>query len=64
MPKLVKKIKDTSKPIRVQGDVHQTFTDRAAALAGERGVPEITLPAYLAEASKFFEDNRPKPEAV
>jgi hypothetical protein len=61
MPKPINKIaKDTSKPIRVQGDVHETFTERAAALAAERGVPEIKLPQYLAEASKFFEDNRPK----
>jgi hypothetical protein len=61
MPKsLIKKADDTSKPIRVQGDVHKVFTERAAALAAERGVPEIKLPAYLAEASKFFEDNRPK----
>lgn len=57
MPKVLNK---TSKPIRIQADVHQVFVERAAALAAQRGVPEITLPQYLAEASKFFEDNRPK----
>lgn len=54
------RVPNESKPIRVQAEVHETFIKRAAALAAERGIPEIKLPAYLAEASKFFEDHRPK----
>lgn len=61
MPKPKKAPTDNTKPIRVHKDVHQVFLDRAAALSFERGqATSMSLPAYLQEASKFFEDNRPK----
>jgi hypothetical protein len=52
---------DNTKPIRVHKDVHQTFLDRATALSMERGLSSaMSLPAYLQEASAFFETNRTK----
>ena len=50
-------------PVRFKRPVKEMLQKRANALAKERGVDEIPLPAYVSEASQYFEDNRPKPEA-
>lgn len=34
--------------------------ERAEALSSERGLSALPLTQYLLEASKFFEDHRPK----
>lgn len=49
------------KPIRMKTPKWQEIKDRADALAEERG-GSVSLPDYISEASKFFEENRPKPE--
>lgn len=55
------KNKDNStQPIRVSKQAHTNYLVRAAILASERGLDKLSLPAYIAEASKFFEDHRPK----
>lgn len=51
-------------PVRFKRPVKEQLQNRADALAKERGVGEIPIPAYVAEASQFFEDNRPKPNNV
>jgi hypothetical protein len=52
-------------PVRFKRELKETLQGRADSLAKERGLgaEDISLPAYLAEASQFFEDNRPKAEA-
>ena len=48
-------------PIRFKAEAKQTLQDRADQLSKERGGADISLPAYIMEASQFFEENRPKP---
>ena len=48
-------------PVRFKRPVKETLQKRAHQLATERGLDELPLPAYISEASQFFEDNRPKP---
>ena len=62
MPKVLNQPKsDDSKQIRVAGQVHQILVDRATKLSQERGtIKPMSLPAYIAEASAFFEAHRPK----
>lgn len=47
-------------PVRFKAEVKDLLQERADALAKERGGGELSLPAYIAEASQFFEENRKK----
>jgi hypothetical protein len=47
-------------PVRFKAEVKDLLQKRAETIAKERGGGELSLPAYIAEASQFFEDNRPK----
>lgn len=49
--------------ITVEHSFKEILEKRALALAAERGIKKIPMPQYIAEASKFFEDNRPKSES-
>lgn len=50
--------------ITVESSFKKILEKRALALAAERGVKKIPMPQYIAEASKFFEDNRLKSENI
>lgn len=50
-------------PVRFKADLKETLQERAIALAKERGLDDMSLPQYIAEASQFFEENRVKQEA-
>lgn len=45
-------------PVRFKAELRDTLQGRANDLALERGGGEISLPAYIAEASQFFEEHR------
>jgi hypothetical protein len=47
-------------PVRFKADVKDLLQERATTLAKERGIDEMSLPQYIAEASQYFEDNRQK----
>lgn len=47
-----------SKPIRFVTPDYKTLDARRKALAKERGLTTLSLPAYIMEASKVFEEQR------
>ena len=49
-------------PVRFKRPAKDTLQERADALAKERGLDEMSIPAYVMEASQYFEDNRKKPQ--
>lgn len=55
------KVPEKYPPVRFKRPVKELLQKRASKLAHERGLDELPLPAYVSEASQFFEDNRPKP---
>lgn len=44
--------------VRFKRNIKEKLQQRADKLAKERGLDELPLPTYIAEASQFFEDNR------
>ncbi len=48
-----------TKTVRFRLDKYETLTERADQIAQERST-EPSLPEYIMEATKFFEDHRPK----